>query len=114
MMNWTDCLLFEAAQAAGVDAYHCCRFGSHEFGKTICTESGDSYFYTGRYCELCNGKCFHTIWGAKRIVLARELSLDDIAQIRAKIPADLEIETFVHRCYVHVLFRPLLIVRLSE
>ena len=34
--------------------------------------------------------------GAKRIVLARELSLDDIAQIRAKIPADLEIETFVH------------------
>lgn len=34
--------------------------------------------------------------GAKRVVLARELSLDDIATIRAKTPKDLEIETFVH------------------
>lgn len=34
--------------------------------------------------------------GAKRIVLARELSLEEIAGIRAKTPKDLEIETFVH------------------
>ncbi len=34
--------------------------------------------------------------GAKRIVLARELSLADIKQIRANIPPDLELETFVH------------------
>lgn len=34
--------------------------------------------------------------GAKRVVLARELSLDDIAGIRAKTPSDLEIEAFVH------------------
>lgn len=34
--------------------------------------------------------------GAKRVVLARELSLDEIIDIRAKIPEDLEIETFVH------------------
>ncbi|MFT3951035.1 MAG: U32 family peptidase [Oscillospiraceae bacterium] len=34
--------------------------------------------------------------GAKRVVLARELSLDEIAEIRAKTPASLEIETFVH------------------
>lgn len=34
--------------------------------------------------------------GAKRVVLARELSLDEIAEIRAKIPNDLEIECFVH------------------
>ncbi len=34
--------------------------------------------------------------GAKRIVLARELSLDDVADIRAKTPADLELEAFVH------------------
>lgn len=34
--------------------------------------------------------------GAKRVVLARELSLDDIAEIRAKTPSDMEIEVFVH------------------
>jgi len=34
--------------------------------------------------------------GAKRIVLARELSLSEIASIREQIPADMELETFVH------------------
>ena len=34
--------------------------------------------------------------GAKRVVLARELSLEEIAEIRAKTPKDLEIECFVH------------------
>ncbi len=34
--------------------------------------------------------------GAKRVVLARELSFDDIADLRAKIPKELEIEAFVH------------------
>ncbi len=34
--------------------------------------------------------------GAKRVVLARELSLDEIAEIRAKTSSDLDIECFVH------------------
>ena len=34
--------------------------------------------------------------GAKRVVLARELSLAEIAEIRAKAPDDLELECFVH------------------
>lgn len=34
--------------------------------------------------------------GAERIVLARELSLEEIAEIRAKTPPTLEIEAFVH------------------
>lgn len=34
--------------------------------------------------------------GAKRVVLARELSLAEIAEIRKNIPDDLEIEVFVH------------------
>ena len=34
--------------------------------------------------------------GAKRVVSARELSLAEIKEIRANIPDDLEIETFVH------------------
>ena len=34
--------------------------------------------------------------GAKRIVTAREISMENIAQIRAKTPKELEIECFVH------------------
>ena len=34
--------------------------------------------------------------GAKRVVLARELSLREIAEIRLRVPKELEIETFVH------------------
>lgn len=34
--------------------------------------------------------------GAKRVVSARELSVKEIKEIRANIPDDLEIETFVH------------------
>jgi len=34
--------------------------------------------------------------GAKRIVCARELTLDEIREIRRRVPEDLEIEAFVH------------------
>ena len=34
--------------------------------------------------------------GAKRVILARELSLDEIGEIRAKTPKELELEAFIH------------------
>ena len=34
--------------------------------------------------------------GAKRVVLARELSMDEIRQIRRRVPAGLELEVFAH------------------
>lgn len=34
--------------------------------------------------------------GAKRVILARELSLDEIIEIRNNVPKDLEIECFIH------------------
>lgn len=34
--------------------------------------------------------------GAKRVVSARELSLQEIAQIRSRIPEEMEIESFIH------------------
>ena len=34
--------------------------------------------------------------GVKRLILARELSIDEIKEIRSYIPDDVEIETFVH------------------
>ena len=35
--------------------------------------------------------------GAKRVVTARELSMEELTEIRSRIPKDLEMETFVHR-----------------
>ena len=48
--------------------------------------------------SIANANCA-TAWyelGAKRVVLARELSLEEIAAIRANTPKELEIETFAH------------------
>ena len=48
--------------------------------------------------SIANYECA-TAWydlGAQRVVLARELSLPEIAEIRAKTPRELEIETFGH------------------
>ena len=53
----------------------------------ISTQTGIVNYATAR--ELYN-------LGAKRIVLARELCLDEIAEIRAKTSPDLDIECFVH------------------
>ena len=46
-------------------------------------------------CNYETARAFHD-FGAKRVVLARELSLGEIAEIRAKTPMDLEIEAFAH------------------
>lgn len=53
----------------------------------ISTQTGVVNYLTAR--EL-----YHM--GAKRVVLARELSFDDIRTIRENTPPELEIETFVH------------------
>lgn len=47
----------------------------------------------------CTNKYSAAFWaqqGVKRIVLAREVSLSDIAEIRSFLPKDVEIEAFVH------------------
>ena len=42
-----------------------------------------------------SARLYHSL-GASRVVLARELTLDEIASIRAATPHDLELEVFVH------------------
>ncbi len=46
-------------------------------------------------CNYETARAFYNL-GAKRVVLARELSLSEIAEIRAKTPMDLELEAFAH------------------
>ena len=42
-----------------------------------------------------SARAWHDL-GASRVILARELSLEEIARIRAKTPPELELEAFVH------------------
>ena len=42
-----------------------------------------------------SARAWHDL-GAKRVILARELSLDEIREIRAKAPKELEMEVFAH------------------
>lgn len=58
-----------------------------EIERHISTQANNTNFAT------CN---FWYSLGAKRIVTARELSLEEIREIRKNIPDDLEIETFIH------------------
>ena len=68
-----------------------------------------TFTLAGRYAPRCerhvstqasvsnyeSARAWHSL-GASRVILARELSLDEIREIRAKTPEDLEIEAFVH------------------
>lgn len=86
---------FEAASAAGVDALIVADLGVIGMAKRhaphmplhISTQFGVVNYQTAR--ELYD-------MGASRVVLARELSLEEIAEIRAKTPTELELECFVH------------------
>ena len=46
-------------------------------------------------CNYASAAAWYEL-GAKRVVLARELSLEEIAQIRARVPKELELEVFAH------------------
>lgn len=84
-----------AAQECGVDAAIACDLGVISMIKEyapkmelhISTQTGVVNYQTA--IELYK-------MGAKRVVLAREVGLEDIREIRRRIPADMEIETFVH------------------
>ena len=46
-------------------------------------------------CSSAACRAFYEM-GAKRVVLARELTLDEIRAIRSAVPSDLELECFIH------------------
>lgn len=59
----------------------------------------DAEIHLSTQCSTVNSRScrfWYDNFGIKRIVLARELSLDEIRTIRQNIPNDLELECFVH------------------
>ena len=69
--------------------------GVFETAKRICPEIERHISTQANNTNYATYHFWHTL-GAKRVVSARELSMQEIKEIRANIPDDLEIETFVH------------------
>lgn len=81
-----DCLV-DAFIVADFGVLRLCKQYAPQVPVHISTQAG-----IVNYAAAC---AFHDL-GAQRIVTARELSLEDIAEIRAKTPKTLELECFVH------------------
>ena len=79
----------------GVDAVIASDFGTIEAVKTYCPRCELHISVQSGVCNYAAATAFYHL-GAKRVVLARELSLKEIAEIRAKTPKELELEVFVH------------------
>ena len=84
-----------AAAAAGVDAFIVADLGVLDACKTYAPQIE---VHLSTQVGITNYAAATAAYkmGAKRVVLARELSLQDIAIIRDKTPPELELEAFVH------------------
>ncbi|MEE8706044.1 MAG: U32 family peptidase [Oscillospiraceae bacterium] len=85
----------EKAQDAGVDAFIMTDFGVMEMAKKYAPKVALHISTQAGVANYATANAFYHL-GASRVVLARELSIPEIKQIRAHIPEDLEIECFVH------------------
>ena len=79
----------------GVDAFIISDLGVLTAVKSACPDM-EVHISTQANCQ--NWKTAETYYnlGAKRVVLGREMTLEDIAELKQKVPKDLEIECFVH------------------
>lgn len=83
------------AESAGVDALIIADIGVFEMAKKYAPNTALHVSTQAGIVNSETAKAFYNM-GAERVVLARELSFEEIAEIRANIPSDLEIECFVH------------------
>jgi len=79
----------------GVDAMIVSDIGSIRQIRRVCPEM-EVHVSTQANCTNHETALAYYEMGARRVVLAREVSLEQIREIRAKIPAELELEAFVH------------------
>lgn len=84
--NWAE-IGVDAFIVADIGVLALCKKYAPNVAVHISTQAGIVNYVTAN--EFYN-------MGASRVVTARELSLTEIAEIRAKVPKDLEIECFVH------------------
>ena len=83
------------AQECGVDAFIIADLGIFEAAGRYAPKVARHISTQAGITNYAAANVFYNM-GASRVVLAREIPLDEIAEMRAKIPKELEIECFVH------------------
>lgn len=86
---------FRDAQQCGVDAFIIADFGVLTLAKQYAPEVAVHVSTQAGIVNYASANAFYDM-GASRVVLARELSLDEIGEIRAQTNPLLELEAFVH------------------
>jgi len=86
---------FEELKSIGPDALIISDPGMFTIAKNVCPEID---IHISTQANNTNYMTYKFWWdmGAKRVVSARELSLREIKEIRANIPDEMEIESFIH------------------
>ena len=85
----------ENAQKSGVDALIISDIGTFEYAKKYAPDVEIHVSTQSGIVNYATANAFYNM-GAKRIVTARELSIEEIAGIRKNIPDDMDIECFIH------------------
>lgn len=86
-LAYLDRLRVDAIIAADIGVLDLCRRYAPHVPVHMSTQTGISNYETARV--------LHEM-GVSRVILARELSLEEVAEICAKVPRTLEVEAFVH------------------
>lgn len=84
-----------ACADAGADAFIIADAGVFDIAKRVAPDVERHISTQGGVMNYASARVWYEL-GAKRVVLAREMRLDEIAELRAKTPKELEIECFVH------------------
>ena len=85
----------ERAAGAGADAFIIADIGVMRLAQRYAPNVGIHISTQAGIANYATAEEFYNM-GASRVVLARELCFDEIAELRAKTPPELEIEAFVH------------------
>lgn len=85
----------ESLADVGVDGIIASDIGTIGMVKKYCPKQELHVSVQSGIVNYETARAFHDM-GAQRIVVARELSLEEIAEIRAKTPKELDIEAFTH------------------
>lgn len=85
----------QMAENAGVDALIISDIGTLTLAKKYAPKTEIHISTQAGITNYATANAFYEM-GAKRVVLARELSMEDIATLRSKTPKELDIECFVH------------------
>ncbi len=84
-----------ACEQLGVDAFIIADLGVFEIARRYAPSVERHISTQGGVMNYAAARAWYEM-GASRVVLAREMTLDEIAELRAMTPKDLELECFVH------------------